>query len=103
MSEISLDSNDLTWQLASEYPKGTQIKVLRRKGNLRTVLLRIPPHFWMDSHSHTICEQHFVLEGAYESGGKTFGPGAFRYIPAHTDHGPFSSETGAVLLIVWEG
>jgi anti-sigma factor ChrR (cupin superfamily) len=103
MSEISLNANDLTWQPAGAYPEGTLIKLLRVKGTSRTVLLRLPPYFHMDSHSHTLCEQHYVLEGSYESEGETYGPGAYQCIPAHTDHGPFSSEKGAIILVVWEG
>ena len=102
MSEISLNTKLLSWQPADAYPAGTHIKVLREQGDARTVLLRLPPAFRMDSHSHTLCEQHYVLEGAYESGGERYGPGAYQCIPAHTEHGPFSSKEGALLLIVWE-
>ena len=103
MSEITLDTNQMDWTEATSYPEGTKIKVLRDEGEARSTLLRLPPGFHLDSHSHTCCEQHFVLEGKYESGGKEYGPGAYQCIPPHTDHGPFSSREGAVVLVVWEG
>lgn len=103
MNEITLDTHALPWEKASSYPEGTMIKVLRDAGDAKSVLLKLPPGFRMDSHSHTLLEQHFVLEGEYEASGARHGVGAYQCIPAHTDHGPFSSENGAVILVVWEG
>jgi anti-sigma factor ChrR (cupin superfamily) len=57
----------------------------------------------MNAHTHIYGEQHFVLEGKYETGGKEYGPGTYQYIPAHTNHGPYISQTGAVVLVIWEG
>ena len=102
MSEIMLHTDRMTWEEATSYPEGTRIKVLRDHGDARSVLLQLPPGFRMDSHSHTCCEQHFVLEGEYEVGGERYGPGTYQCIPPHTDHGPFSSRGGAVVLVVWE-
>ncbi|MCG6956569.1 MAG: cupin domain-containing protein [Gemmatimonadetes bacterium] len=101
MPEITLDTNGMEWIEASSYPEGTTIKVLRDEGEARSVLLKLPPGFRMGAHSHTSCEQHFVLEGRYEAQGEEYGPGAYQCIPAHTNHGPFSSRVGAVVLVVW--
>ena len=75
------------------------IKVLRDEGEARLVLLKLPAGFRMEAHSHTCCEQHFVLDGEYETRGKEHGPGTCRCIPAHTDHGPIASREGAVILV----
>ncbi|MGD2151668.1 MAG: cupin domain-containing protein [Gemmatimonadales bacterium] len=101
MPEITLDTNELAWKETSSYPKGTLIKVLRDEGEARSVLLKLPAGFRMEAHSHTCCEQHFVLEGGYETGGVEHGPGTYQCIPAHTDHGPFASRGGAVILVIW--
>ena len=103
MSEIKLDTNEMDWTETTAYPEGTKVKVLRDEGEARSVLLGMEPGFHMDVHSHTCCEQHFVLEGAYESEGREYGPGAYRCIPSHTNHGPFSSREGALILVIWEG
>ncbi|MEJ2051403.1 MAG: cupin domain-containing protein [Calditrichota bacterium] len=84
------------------YPEGTKIKVLREEKSARTFLLKIPADFDMKSHSHMTTEQHFVLEGQYESDGKKYGEGIFRLIPRGIDHGPFTSEKGATILVIWD-
>jgi anti-sigma factor ChrR (cupin superfamily) len=101
MPEITLDTSQMAWSEASSYAEGTRMKVLRDEGEARSVLLKLPPGFQMEAHSHICCEQHFVLEGMYQAGGKEYGPGAYRCIPAQTNHGPFSSREGAVVLVIW--
>ncbi len=103
MPEITLDTGQLAWEESNSYPEGTLIKVLRDEGEARTILLKLPRGFHMESHSHTCLEHHFVLEGEYEAEGEEHGPGTYQCIPAHTDHGPFSSRNGAVILVIWEG
>ena len=80
------------------------LKVLREGGASegRTILLKLPPNWEMRSHSHTTLEQHYVLEGAYESQGKVFSAGSYQRIPKKTNHGPFTSRSGAVVLIMWD-
>jgi len=103
MPEITRDTNQMAWEDATSYPSGTERKVLREEGGIRVILLKLPPGFRMNEHTHIFGEQHFVLEGEYETAGKSFGPGTFQYIPAHTNHGPYTSEAGAVVLVIWEG
>jgi quercetin dioxygenase-like cupin family protein len=66
-----------------------------------TVLLKLPPGFEMQSHSHLFVEHHYVLEGEYESQGKRFPAGSYRVIPRQADHGPFRSADGATVLVLW--
>ena len=56
----------------------------------------------MDAHAHMTTEQHFVLDGHYESEEKEYGPGSYRLIPKEINHGPFTSESGAIILVVWD-
>jgi anti-sigma factor ChrR (cupin superfamily) len=65
------------------------------------VLLKLQPGWKMDAHSHVYAEMHYVLEGEYESGSTVYPAGSFRLIPAHTDHGPFVTTKGALILGVW--
>lgn len=102
MNELSVNYQEMAWQDAVGYPSGTKIKVLRDEGDAKTVLLKLPPDFYMDKHSHITKEQHFVLEGKYESGGKSYHPGTYQFIPGHVTHGPFTSKKGAVILVIWE-
>lgn len=92
----------LGWKQAKGYPRGTRIKTLRDEGNAKTILLKLPKGFHMDSHSHVTTEQHFVIEGGYESEGRFYQPGTYQLIPAGVDHGPFESKNGAVILVVWD-
>ena len=103
MSEILLDSNEMEWDKTDSYPQGTLRKILRNEGGARLFLLKLPANFQMDAHTHAYNEQHFVLEGEYESGGKTYGPGSYHFIPTRTDHGPYTCRNGAVILVIWEG
>ena len=104
MKEISVNANNLPWEAAPNYPQGAERKVLRRddKGNPLAILLKLPSGFELDDHSHVLAEQHYVLEGEYESMGERFSSGHFRSIPEHADHGPFRSSTGAVVLVIWK-
>jgi anti-sigma factor ChrR (cupin superfamily) len=103
MPELTRDTNQMPWEAATGYPTGTERKVLREEGETRTVLLKLPPAFEMSAHTHMFAEQHFILEGEYEVAGEKYGPGTYQYIPAHTNHGPYTSQGGALVLVIWEG
>lgn len=104
MEDTVLRTNQMAWQQARDYPEGAEVKVLRegKASQGRTVLLKLPPGWQMYAHSHRTLEQHYVLEGEYESEGRVFGPGSYQRITKGTDHGPFSTESGAVILVVWD-
>ncbi len=95
--------DEIGWTEADNYPKGTLKKVLRDEENgAKTILLKFPKGFSMSPHSHVTKEQHFVLEGSYSSNGVEFPIGSYQLIEAHEEHGPFKSEGGALLLVVWD-
>jgi anti-sigma factor ChrR (cupin superfamily) len=104
MKELSINYQEIPWEQAPGYPSGTLMKVLRRdeKGHTLTVLLKLGEGFEMEGHSHIGTEQHFVLEGEYESEGRIYPTGSYRMIPSETSHGPFKSEKGAVIFVAWD-
>jgi anti-sigma factor ChrR (cupin superfamily) len=102
MKEKSLNSEDMEWKDAPGYPSSTKIKVLREEGEAKTFLLKLPSGINMEVHSHLTTEEHFVLEGEYQSRGKVYGPGAYRLIPAHISHGPFTTVRETIILVIRE-
>ena len=103
MKAISVNVDDLEWSAAAEYPAGTRQKVLSTgEGSApRATVLKLPPGWEMNSHSHRFTELHYVLEGRVESQGRTYSAGTFRVIPKGVEHGPFGSATGAQVLVIW--
>ncbi len=104
MEEITINYQKMKWTDAPGYPEGSKIKILREggPGEGKTFLRKLRKGFKMEGHSHTTLEQHFVLEGEYESEGRVYKAGTYRLIPKHKTHGPFKSSTGAVILVVWD-
>jgi len=104
MEETTINYKKMKWTDAPGYPEGSKIKILREggPGEGKTFLLKIKRGFRMEGHSHTTLEQHFVLEGEYESEGKIYKAGTYRLIPKHATHGPFKSSKGAVILVIWD-
>jgi len=93
--------NNAKWSDVPGYPAGTGKRVLHDENGVKTVLLKFPEGFYMESHSHINAEQHFILKGEYISEGKTFHEGTFRSFKAHENHGPFESKKGALVLVIW--
>jgi anti-sigma factor ChrR (cupin superfamily) len=103
MKEFSMNHEEMPWEEAKGYPTGTKTKILREEGDKRTFLLKLPKGFNMEAHCHTaVTEQHLVLEGSYRSEGKTHHGGSYRFIPREVTHGSFTSEDGAVVLVIWD-
>jgi anti-sigma factor ChrR (cupin superfamily) len=100
---FSLNSfDDKNWEKAEGYGAGAMRKVLRDENGCKTVLLKLPRHFHMESHSHLNTEQHFVLEETYTINNIPFHKGSYQRIPANEEHGSFDSEDGALLLVTWD-
>jgi len=104
MEEISIRYEKMKWTDAPGYPEGSKIKILREggPGGGKIFLRKIKRGFKMEGHSHATVEQHFVLQGQYESEGKIYRAGTYRLIPRHKTHGLFKSSTGAVILVIWD-
>lgn len=101
MKELSINYEEMEWEDARGYPSGTKIKILRNGGESQTFLLKLHAGFNVQDHAHIATEQHFVLDGEYESGSKKYGSGSYRLIPTRTNHGPFVSKHGATILVIW--
>ena len=103
MKEIKNLYDELNWETAPGYFEGTKRKVLRDDDNNgQTILLKLPEGFFMSPHSHITTEQHFVLEGEYQSGGENYPPGSYQIFSPGDEHGPFESKNGALILIIWD-
>ncbi len=103
MKKIKNLYDELNWETATGYSEGTKRKVLRdndEKG--QTVLLKLPEGFYMGIHSHITTEQHFVLEGEYQSGEESYPAGSYQIFLKGEEHGPFKSKTGALILVIWD-
>ena len=94
--------DDSGWASTNEYPEGTLMKTLRDTDGGRTILLKCDRGFKMGSHSHVVTEQHLVVSGSYTSDGKTYSAGSYQMYSPHEEHGPFESEEGALILVVWD-
>jgi len=94
--------DDSGWEDAAGYPDGTKKKTLRDDNGAKTILLKLPENFHMPAHSHITAEQHFVIRGEYTSEGKVYGEGTYQFFKAHENHGPFQSDKGALILVVWD-
>ena len=103
MQEICVNTNDLEWGEMKEYPAGALEKVLHDGSDKvpKSCLVKVGPGWEMDEHSHVFTELHYVLEGEYESQGKIFPAGTFRIVPKHASHGPFKTQTGFTILVIW--
>jgi len=102
MSHIRDIYDETGWEEAVSYSHGTKIKTLRDEDGAKTVLLKFPKGFHIEEHTHIYNEQHLVLEGEYESGGKVYSAGTYRLIHARNNHGPFTSKGGAIVLVIWD-
>ena len=102
MKKIMNLYDDLNWENADDYFKGTKRKILRDENGSRTVLLKLPKDFYMAPHSHIVSEQHLVLEGEYISNGKNYPAGSYQIFSPGDEHGPFESKNGALILVVWD-
>lgn len=103
MLDEIINCNSLEWQEAeSGFPEGTKVKVLRDDEGGRTVILRLPKGFKMEGHTHIKNEQHFILKGQYEMNGEVFSQGTYQLIHRDMTHGPYTSKTGAEVLVIWQ-
>ncbi len=104
MPEESIHESSAPWKAPAEGPAGLRRKILRidPDGKPRVALIELEPGFEMEAHAHDLAENHYVLEGMYESPGKEYAKGSYRYIPRQQSHGPVRSHAGALILVTWE-
>ncbi len=94
--------DNFKWEKYDEYFEGTLRKVLRDENGIKTILLKLPAGFYMAPNSHITVEQHFVLDGEYESRGKIYKKGAYQIFAKGDEQGPYKSDKGALILVIWD-
>jgi anti-sigma factor ChrR (cupin superfamily) len=95
---IVVSSNELPWR-ESPYPGVTWKKLYYDPESGRSaVLLRFEPGASYGRHRHPGGEEYFVLEGALEDGGRSYGAGTYVRHPAGSVHRPSSAE-GCLLFV----
>ena len=99
---LDLDSG---WERPLGYPEGLSQKILSghlndtKKRGTRTRLLKFEPGaYTTEPFVHEYWEEVFQLSGDLSVGGEIFGPMTYACRPPGVEHGPFSSETGCLLL-----
>lgn len=107
--------SDDGWETPEGYPPGFTQKILsddldpvRRTGS-RTLVMRIAPGaFTTAVFRHDECEEVFVYEGDLIVGGPGDGTGGARFDapayacrPGDAPHGPFRSETGCAMFVLF--
>lgn len=104
MEQISINPEEMQWEEIAGFPPGTRISVLRRDqdGRIRTMLMKLGNDFSMGGHTNTTDEQQLVLEGEIQSGSETYSQGSYWFIPQRSSHESWRSDTGAILLVVWD-
>jgi len=104
MEEVTLDTSQMQWDELRGFPGTAEVKDLREESQCgaKTMLVRLPAGGHVVPHTHPGAVQHYILEGEYESEGRTFRAGAYRLLPEHADVPPISSEHGATLLIIYD-
>jgi anti-sigma factor ChrR (cupin superfamily) len=103
MKETYINTKEIDWEVAEEYPPGAMRKILNEGSETapRAILLKVQPGWKMEQHTHIYTELHYVIEGEYMSRDRVYSAGSFRMIPRHTDHGPFTTNMGALIMVVW--
>jgi len=90
------------WEDAEGYFDGTLRSVLRDDESGKTMLLKLPKEYFQAPHSHLTTEQHFVVDGEYESDGEVYEKGSYQIFRPHEEHGPFYSKAGALILVIYD-
>jgi hypothetical protein len=104
MEAIVRYTPDMNWENLRFFPGRGQVKMLRDEpsGGARTMLVRVPPGGQIMPHSHMASVQHYVLEGDYETEGKTCSAGTYRFLPKDAEVAPISTRSGVTMLMIYD-
>ena len=104
MVELTLYTPGMPWEVLSFVPGEAEVKILREEpeGGARNLLVRLPPGGEISPQNYIGVVQHYVLEGEYECEGEMFGAGTYRLLSRHADVGTISTETGTVILMIYD-
>jgi hypothetical protein len=95
---------EMAWESTTGFPGTAEAKVLRDEGarKARTMLVRLHAGGRATPHSHIGTVQHYVLEGEYESEGKSYGAGTYRLFPEHANVAEISTQNGVTMLMIYD-
>lgn len=104
MQEVIRETAQMTWEPLRRFPGTAEVKELRDEADCgaNTMLVRIPAGGHLAPHSHEGVVQHYVLDGEYESEGRSFAVGTYRRLPRHANMAPVSTARGVTLLIIYD-
>lgn len=104
MNEIVYHTPDMRWEELRAFPGTGKAKMLRDEPPIgaRTVIVRLPAGGQIVPHMHLAAVQHYVLEGEYESEGRTFAAGTYRFFPKNVDVSPISTKAGVTILMIYD-
>lgn len=104
MEEIIRYTPDMGWEDLRFFPGRGQVKMLRDEPPVgaRTIIVQLPPGAEIVPHTHLAAVQHYVLEGEYETEGKTFAAGTYRLMPKNFDVAPISTKGGVTILMIYD-
>lgn len=104
MEETIRYTTDMSWEDLGYFPGKGQVKTLRDEPPLgaRTIIVRLPAGGEIVPHMHLAGVQHYVLEGEYETEGKTFAAGTYRLMPKNFDVAPISAKGGVTLHMIYD-
>jgi len=104
MEEVVRYPGEMLWETLREFPGKGEVTVLRDegKGKAKTIIVRLPAGGQIIPHSHVAPVQHYVLEGEYETQGKTLGRGAYRFLPKHADVSTIFTKDGVTILMIYD-
>jgi hypothetical protein len=104
MEEIIRYTPDMRWAELRFFPGKGQVKMLRDEPPVgaRTIIVQLPAGGEIVPHTHLAAVQHYVLEGKYESEGKTFAAGTYRLMAKNFNVAPISTKTGVTILMIYD-
>jgi hypothetical protein len=91
----------MEWVPFPEGPDGVWEKVLARDettGSYTRLIKADPQLVISEKRRHEFWEESWILEGSFEEGGVTYGPGTYVCNPPGYEHGPYTSSTGWLAL-----
>lgn len=102
MKEQMIDYEKMEWKEVQGYPTGRKIKIFREEGagTGKTFMLKIEKGCEMLRPCLNTVEQHFVLDGQYESEGRVYKAGTYRLIPKQETRGVLKTSEGATILVI---
>jgi hypothetical protein len=102
METMTVNTADMIWEELSLFPGTGDMKMLRNEPQGRTMLVRLAAGGKIVPHSHLGAVQHYVLEVEYESEGKTFLKGTYRFLLKDTDVSPITTKGGVTILMIYD-